>query len=96
MRLRLTKVDEFQFLTCIKNGVWGSNSARFADWQIGDLLAIIVDKQIAGLSEVSGSPFNLKRLSGTMVYSPSECQSNLRTSLINNIDPSYLVILGMH
>ena len=57
MRLRLTKVDEFQFLTCVKHGVWGSHSARFADWQIGDLLAIIVDKQIAGLSEVCGAPY---------------------------------------
>ena len=57
MRLRLTKVDEFQFLTCAKNEVWGSHSARFSDWQIGDLLAIIVEKQIAGLAEVSGAPF---------------------------------------
>ena len=62
MRLRLTKVDEFQFLTCVKNGVWGSNSARFVDWQIGDLLAIIVDKQIAGLSEVSGAPFKSEKI----------------------------------
>ncbi len=57
MRLRLTKVDEFQFLTCVKNEVWGSNSARFSDWQIGNLLAIIVEKQIAGLAEVSSAPF---------------------------------------
>jgi hypothetical protein len=57
MRLRLTKVDEFQFLTCVKYGVWGSHSARFSDWQIGDLLAIIVDKQIAGLAEVNGAPY---------------------------------------
>lgn len=57
MRLRLTKVDEYQFLTCVKHEVWGSKSARFSDWQIGDYLAIIVDKQIAGLAEVSGLPF---------------------------------------
>ncbi len=57
MRLRLTKVDEYQFLTCVKHGVWGSKSARFADWKIGDYLAIIVDKQIAGLAEVSGKPY---------------------------------------
>jgi len=62
MRLRLTKVDEFQFLTCVKHGVWGSHSARFSDWQIGDLLAIIVDKQIAGLSEVSGAPFKSEKV----------------------------------
>ena len=62
MRLRLTKVDEFQFLTCVKNEVWGSNSARFSDWQIGDLLAIIVDKQIAGIGEVSGVPFKSEKI----------------------------------
>lgn len=62
MRLRLTKVDEFQFLTCVKNEVWGSNSARFSDWQIGDLLAIIVDKQIAGIAEVSGVPFRSEKI----------------------------------
>ena len=62
MRLRLTKVDEFQFLTCVKNEVWGSNSARFSDWQIGDLLAIIVDKQIAGVAEVSGIPFRSEKI----------------------------------
>lgn len=57
MRLRLTKVDEYQFLTCVKHEVWGSKSARFSDWKIGDYLAIIVDKQIAGLAEVSGAPY---------------------------------------
>jgi hypothetical protein len=57
MRLRLTKVDEFQFLTCVKNEVWGSNSARFNGWKIGDLLVFIVEKQIAGLAEVSGPPY---------------------------------------
>jgi hypothetical protein len=57
MRIRLTKVDEYQFLTCVKNHVWGSNSARFKDWHIGDYLGIIVDKKIAGLAEVSGEPY---------------------------------------
>lgn len=57
MRLRLTKVDEYQFLTCVKHEIWGSKSARFNDWKNGDYLAIIVDKQIAGLAEVSGTAF---------------------------------------
>jgi hypothetical protein len=57
MRLRITKTDECQFLTCLKYGLWGSNSARFKDWKSGDYLAIIVDKALAGLSVVSGSPF---------------------------------------
>lgn len=57
MRLRLTKVDEFQFLTCLKHEVWGSKNARFKDWQIGDYLVFTVDKAIAGLAEVSGGPY---------------------------------------
>lgn len=57
MRLRITKVDEFQFLTCIKHSVWGSKLARFKDWKIGDYFAITVNKAIAGLAEVSGQPY---------------------------------------
>jgi hypothetical protein len=57
MRLRLTKIDEFQFLTCLKYKVWGSKKARFKDWKIGDHLAFIIDKSIAGLVQVSGEPF---------------------------------------
>lgn len=57
MRLRLTKIDEFQFLTCLRYGLWGSKSARFRDWREGDLLAIIVDKGLAALAKVAGEPF---------------------------------------
>ena len=57
MRLRLTKIDECQFLTCLRHGVWGSKSARFRDWREGDQLAVIVDKNLAGLGEVVGEPF---------------------------------------
>jgi hypothetical protein len=57
MRLRLTKIDEFQFLTCLKHEVWGSKKARFKEWKEGDYLAFIVDKAIAGLAKVSGNPF---------------------------------------
>jgi hypothetical protein len=57
MRLRLTKVDEYQFLTCVKHSVWGSKVGRFKDWQPGDYLAIIVDKAIAGLARVVGPPY---------------------------------------
>jgi len=57
MNLRLTKLNEFQFLTCVKHGVWGSKNARFAKWKEGDCLAFIVDKRIAGLAKVSGKPF---------------------------------------
>ncbi|MCX7982485.1 MAG: hypothetical protein N2572_06225 [Syntrophales bacterium] len=57
MRLRLTKIDEYQFLTCLKHSLWGSKSARFKDWRIGDKLAFIVDKALAALAEVCGEPF---------------------------------------
>ncbi|MCW4017448.1 MAG: hypothetical protein NWF00_01995 [Candidatus Bathyarchaeota archaeon] len=57
MRLRITKVDEYQFLTCLKVSLWGSRSARFRDWQKGDYLAFIVDKAFAGYAEVTGEHY---------------------------------------
>lgn len=57
-RLRLAKINELQFLTCLKYSIWGSQSARFKDWLQGDYLAFIVDKELAGLAEVSGKPFH--------------------------------------
>jgi hypothetical protein len=57
MRIRLSKVEEFQLLTSVQHGLWGSNSARFKDWRIGDGLVITVDKKLAALAEVSGPPF---------------------------------------
>lgn len=57
MRLRLTKIDEYQFLICLQHGFWGSKSPRFSDWYQGDKFAIIVDKSLAALAEVSGSAF---------------------------------------
>jgi hypothetical protein len=60
MRLRLAKVDEYQFLTCLRRGLWGSKSARFKDWQIGDNFGIIVNKRLAALAEVVSKPFTSK------------------------------------
>lgn len=57
MRLRITKIDEYQFLSCLKHSLWGSSTARFRDWQKGDLLVFIVDKALAGYAEVSGESF---------------------------------------
>ncbi len=57
MRIRLTKIDEYQFLTCLQHQVWGSDRVRFKDWKVGDYLVFIVDKAVAGLAEVSGEPF---------------------------------------
>jgi len=47
IRLRLTAIDEYQYLTCLKYSLWGSKSERFRDWQKGDHLAFIVDKKSA-------------------------------------------------
>lgn len=60
MRLRITKIDEYQLLTCMKHRLWGSKSARFRTWHVGDLLAVIVDKSLAALAEVSGRAFESK------------------------------------
>ena len=60
-QLRLTKTDEYEYLTCLKHSLWGSKSARFKDWKQGDYIAVIVDKAIAGLAEVSGKPFHSKQ-----------------------------------
>jgi hypothetical protein len=57
VRLRITKIDEYQFLTCLKHGLWGSKSARFKTWSVGDKLAIIVEKSFAGLCEVAGPSY---------------------------------------
>jgi hypothetical protein len=57
VRLRLTKIDEFQFLICLKHTLWGSKSPRFNDWYEGDRFAIIIDKSLAALAEVSGPAF---------------------------------------
>jgi hypothetical protein len=57
LRLRITKVDEYQFLSCLKHSLWGSKSARFSNWQKGDLLVFIVEKALSGYAEVTGLPF---------------------------------------
>src|SRR5690348_11460441 len=57
LRLRMSKVDEYQFLTCVKNSLWGSRTDRFKDWQEGDRLVIFVGKYLAGLGHVSGKRY---------------------------------------
>lgn len=57
MRARVTKLDDYQFLTCLQHGLWGSRSARFKDWQVGDKLILLVGNAVGGLAEVSGKPF---------------------------------------
>jgi len=53
----MTKVDEYQFLTCVKKSLWGSRSDRFKDWRVGDILVIFVGKYLAGLGRVAGERY---------------------------------------
>jgi hypothetical protein len=62
MRLRLTKIAEFQFLTCFKYQVWGSKRDSFKDWKIGDYLAFQVDKALAGLAQITNEPYYSKEV----------------------------------
>jgi hypothetical protein len=62
MRLRLTTIDEYQFLTCLKHSLWGSKVSRFKDWLEGDYLAFIVAKGLAGHAIVAGKPFRDTRI----------------------------------
>ncbi len=57
MGLRLTKVDEYQFLTCLKHQVSGNKVNKFKKWQTGDNLGFIVGRTLAGLADVAGSYF---------------------------------------
>lgn len=57
MRMRVVTVDEFQYLTCLQHGLWGSKSNRFKDWQVGDLLAFKVGSSLTALARVSRKPF---------------------------------------
>jgi len=70
MTIRLSKVDEFQLLTCLQHGLWGSMSARFKDWHIGDGLVITVDKRLTALAEVSGGNVKTCAQIGLRVSSP--------------------------
>ena len=62
VRLRITKVDEYQFLSCLKHSLWGSKSARFKNWQKGDYLVFIVNKSLSGYAQVSGDPFTSREI----------------------------------
>ena len=60
MKIRLVKIDELQFLTCLKHDLWGSKSARFKEWEEHDGLIFIIGKTLAALAEVVGEPFSSK------------------------------------
>lgn len=57
MRIRFVKIDEVQFLTCLKNEVWGYKTDHFQEWEVGDFLIFLVDNNIAGMGRISGKPY---------------------------------------
>lgn len=57
MSLRVVKVDEYQFLTCFKYGLWAANKNILKKWNIGDQLVFYIDRKIAALSTISGNSF---------------------------------------
>lgn len=61
MQLRLAKVDELQFLRCIKDKYWGANRAQFSDWEIGDYLVFIINNSLSAFAVISGAPFVSKQ-----------------------------------
>ncbi|HEY3080274.1 MAG TPA: hypothetical protein VGM69_10240 [Chloroflexota bacterium] len=62
MAVRIVKVDELQFLTCLQHGLWGSNSARFKTWKVGDRLVFLVDTALAAVAEIAGAPFESRKV----------------------------------
>jgi len=91
MRLRLTSIDEFQFLTCLKHQLWGSKVYRFKDWEDGDYAAIIVDKALVGLAKVSGKPFQSKQ----RVWDKALYPNRIPLKFIHAMQPEHrLPVLG--
>lgn len=57
MNIRMVKVDEFQFLVCLKNGLWASNKNLFKNWGIGDIIIFNVDKNVTAYAKVNDISF---------------------------------------
>lgn len=55
MNVRIVKVDELQFLICLKNGVWASNFNSFKKWLSGDKIVFSVEKRFAASATVLGN-----------------------------------------
>ena len=83
MRLRLTKVDEYQLLTCIQHNLWGSKSARFSQWKPGDLLAVIVEHKLAALGTVEGKPF----VSSSTVWDNGAFPHRIKINFTHFVEP---------
>ena len=57
MPTRLAKVSELNLLLGFRHKTWGSRRDTFKSWSIGDEIALVVGKSLAGLAVVSGQSF---------------------------------------
>ncbi len=57
MNTRIVKIDDLQFLICLKNELWGSNRNSFKKWKIDDRLIFSIDKKLTAVSKITDKPF---------------------------------------
>lgn len=57
MSTRIAKLDEYQFLLCIKYGLWGSRKNTLSNWKAGDFLILKAGDYFAALAIVEGESF---------------------------------------
>jgi hypothetical protein len=60
MPTRLAKVSELNLLLAFRTRTWGSRKDAFKSWSIGDEIAFVVGKSLAGLAVVSGQSYQSK------------------------------------
>lgn len=84
MRIRLGSLGEKQFQVCVKSGLWGSERGSYRDWQIGDYLILSVDRKIAGVARIVGSPF----LADDLVWSNGLFPSRIAIEFVTVLDTS--------
>ena len=60
--MRIVKVDEMEFLLCVKNKVWGSNRSILKTWEEDSLLLFKVGDKVAGLARISCDYFESKEI----------------------------------
>ena len=60
MATRLAKVSELNLLLAFRTRTWGSRKDAFKSWSIGDEIAFVVGKSLAGLALVSGQSYQSK------------------------------------
>ncbi len=62
-KIRLVKINELDFLTCVKYKMFGRNTDFIKSWKKGDLIVFVVGDYIAGVAEILDKMFfNSKRL----------------------------------